>query len=104
MLQKRGSSVRRRAYLCEHVFPRLRHRIGTAALDRLDVLIELSTLGEYGLGEDGRPLALAGGPGEPAAAWPDAAAPPSRHPRLSRDQCPLGGRPGARRCDAPAAP
>ena len=78
------------------MFPRLRHRIGTAALDRLDVLIELSTLGEYGLGEDGRPLALA----EPPRTLSRL---PLRAARL-RDDCPLGGRPSPRRCDAPAAP
>ena len=36
------------------MFPALRERF----LDRLDLLVELGTLGEYGIAEDGRPLAL----------------------------------------------
>ena len=36
------------------MFPALRERL----LDRLDLLVELGTLGEYGIGEDGYPLAL----------------------------------------------
>lgn len=40
------------------MFPRLRQRIGTTLLDRIDLALELSTLGAYGLGEDGRPLAI----------------------------------------------
>jgi len=48
------------------MFPRLRHRFGSALLPRLDVLVELSTLGAYGVGEDGRPLLLeAGGASAP---------------------------------------
>ena len=45
----RAASVRDGPYLHEHVFPRLRHRLGTELLARLDVFVELSTLGEYGL-------------------------------------------------------
>jgi hypothetical protein len=75
------------------VFPRLRQRICTATLDRLDVLIELSTLGEYGLGEDGRPLALAETASDPV---------PGRPIRL-RDDCPLDRPPVSPHCYAPAA-
>jgi hypothetical protein len=38
------------------MFPRLRRQL----LARADLLLELSTLGEYGIDEDGRPMALAG--------------------------------------------
>ncbi len=60
----------------EHMFPRLGQRLSTAVLDGLDVAVELTTLGEYGLAEDGRPLALE----------------PERHGSpfdRSRDDCPL---------------
>lgn len=40
------------------MFPRLRQRFGSALLPRLDVVVELSTLGEYGIDEQGRPLLL----------------------------------------------
>ena len=38
----------------------MRQRFGTAVLDGLDLLVELSTLGEYGLAGDGLPLATGG--------------------------------------------
>ena len=91
------------------MFPRLKQRLGTAALERLDVLVELSTLGEYGLAEDGRPLALDADQGlegrlmretDPA---PDA----DQHSRAplvprSRDACPPPGAASPRRCVPPA--
>ncbi|MEJ7714623.1 MAG: hypothetical protein WKF40_02505 [Thermoleophilaceae bacterium] len=40
------------------MFPRLRQRIGTAIIDRIDLMVELSTLGEYALAEDLRPVAV----------------------------------------------
>lgn len=40
------------------MFPRLRQRFGSALLPRLDVVVEFSTLGEYGIDEQGRPLLL----------------------------------------------
>lgn len=40
------------------MFPRLRERIGPALIDRIDLMIEFSTLGEYALAEDLRPVAL----------------------------------------------
>jgi hypothetical protein len=70
------------------MFPRLRQRISTAVLDRVDLVVELSTLGEYGLGEDGRPIAAVSqhaGSGLPAR---------------SRDVCPWRGRGAPTRCDA----
>ena len=47
----------------------MRQRLGTLMLDRLDLLVELSTLGEYRLADDGRPLALGGGPASGGEAW-----------------------------------
>ena len=58
------------------MFPRLKQRLGTGVLARLDVLVELSTLGEYGVSEDGRPLALA-----------DQAPPPAPLTPRTRDAC-----------------
>ena len=49
MLQPIDPSVRPRAYFHERMFPRLSQRLGARILDRLDVLVQLSTLGEYGL-------------------------------------------------------
>jgi hypothetical protein len=66
------------------MFPRLSQRISSAVLDRLDLVVELSTLGEYGLAEDGLPLALT-----PA----DGSAPHDRN----RDDCPFRARPAATR-------
>jgi hypothetical protein len=47
-LQQIGTSIRRRAYLLERMFPRFREQIGTA----LDLIVEFSTLGEYRLAAD----------------------------------------------------
>jgi hypothetical protein len=71
------------------MFPRLRQRISTAVLDRVDLVVELSTLGEYGLGEDGLPIAA-----EPAGAISS--------PVRSRDICPWRGQISPQRCDASA--
>lgn len=40
------------------MFPRLKQRLGSVVLDRMDLLVELSTLGEYGLAEDGLPVRI----------------------------------------------
>ncbi len=40
------------------MFPALSQRLTTRFLSRLDVIVELSTLGQYGIAEDGLPLAL----------------------------------------------
>jgi hypothetical protein len=40
------------------MFPRLRQRIGTAIVDRIDLMVEFSTLGEYALADDLRPVAM----------------------------------------------
>ena len=40
------------------MFPTLSQRLSTGFLSRLDVIVELSTLGQYGIAEDGRPLPL----------------------------------------------
>jgi hypothetical protein len=71
------------------MFPRLRQRISTAVLDRVDLVVELSTLGEYGLGEDGLPIAA-----EPAGAI--------RSSGRNRDVCPWRGAVSPHRCDAAA--
>lgn len=40
------------------MFPRLRQKIGTALADRIDLMVEFSTLGEYALADDLLPVAL----------------------------------------------
>lgn len=40
------------------MFPRLRQKLGTALVDRIDVLVEFSTLGEYALADDFLPVAM----------------------------------------------
>jgi hypothetical protein len=57
------------------MFPRLRQRIGTAIVDRIDLMVEFSTLGEYALADDLRPVAM----------HADAALEPSRS--RPRDEC-----------------
>lgn len=87
-----------------------RRRFGGGLLDRLDLVVELATLGEYGLAEDGLPLALQagdepdGGP-ESSAGGPltvgvarSAVAQPDR--RAPRDDCPLRGCPSSAGCGA----
>lgn len=71
------------------MFPRMRQRIGTALIDRIDLLVEFSTLGEYALADDLRPVAM----------HADTPVPGSRR---SRDDCPCGDRPVSRRCDGSA--
>jgi hypothetical protein len=70
------------------MFPRLRTRISPALLGRVDRLVELSTLGSYGIDEDGRPMPLE----------PEHGATPGR----LRDDCPYRGALKPSRCDAPA--
>jgi hypothetical protein len=53
------------------MFPRLRQRIGTAIVDRIDLMVEFSTLGEYALADDLRPVAMnAEAPLEPSRRRP----------------------------------
>jgi hypothetical protein len=75
------------------MFPRLRNRIGTAILDRIDLVVEFSTLGEYALAEDLRPVAM-------HAERPHAA-PPAASDR-TRDDCPWRAAPVSLRCDGSA--
>jgi hypothetical protein len=84
-LQDPGTSVRRPSYLYEHMFPRLKTRFAPGLLGRIDRLVELSTLGGYGLDEGGHLMAL-----EPQA--------PARPGRL-RDDCPYRGGVSPQRCD-----
>lgn len=79
------------------MFPTLKQR----ALARVDLLVEVATLGEYGVDEHGRPMELDARP-EPEAAGPSA---------RTRDRCGAARvrrhrceRPGARTPDAPARP
>jgi hypothetical protein len=70
------------------MFPRLRTRIAPGLLGRIDQLVELSTLGGYGVDEGGRLMAL-----EPTA---------HTAPARSRDDCPHRGGVSPQRCDDPA--
>ena len=71
----RGLPSAPRPSLYEHMFPRMRQRIGTALIDRIDLLVEFSTLGEYALADDLRPVAMHADTPAPSA-------------RRSRDDCP----------------
>ncbi|HYI35382.1 MAG TPA: hypothetical protein VEX39_02165 [Thermoleophilaceae bacterium] len=73
------------------MFPRLRQRISTRLIDRIDLLVEFSTLGEYALADDLRPVAM----------HADTPAPSGRR---SRDDCPWSDRPLSGRCDGSARP
>jgi hypothetical protein len=67
------------------MFPRLRQRIGTVLIDRIDLLVEFSTLGEYALADDLRPVAVH-------------ADTPVPRGRRSRDDCPWRDATVSRRC------
>lgn len=76
------------------MFPRLRNRLAPALLQRLDVLVELSTLGEYGIDESGRPMPL---PFE----TPPAPAGAARLAPRRRDRCAPLAEVSPRRCASP---
>jgi hypothetical protein len=65
------------------MFPRLRQRLAPAVLDRIDSVIELGTLGEFGLAEDGLPLRLTS-----EASADTCVRVPAPPVRRSRDFCP----------------
>ena len=71
------------------MFPRMRQKIGTVLIDRIDLLVEFTTLGEYALADDLRPVAM----------HADVPAPSGRR---SRDDCPWRDTPVSRRCDGSA--
>ena len=71
------------------MFPRMRQRIGTVLIDRIDLLVEFSTLGEYALADDLRPVAM----------HADTPAPSSRR---SRDDCPVRDGALSHHCDGSA--
>ena len=71
------------------MFPRMRQRIGTALIDRIDLLVEFTTLGEYALADDLRPVAVHAETPAPSA-------------RRTRDDCPWREAPLSRRCDGSA--
>ncbi|MGH3993804.1 MAG: hypothetical protein ACRDSN_15250 [Pseudonocardiaceae bacterium] len=79
------------------MFSSLTHRLGTRVLDRLDLLVELSTLGEYGVDREGV-FAL-----ETGVCLDVTPAGPPVLPR-SRDDCPRGARLTPFCRDAPARP
>jgi hypothetical protein len=60
------------------MFPRLRTRLAPALLGRVDQLVELSTLGGYGIADDGRLMPLEAEHTPPA-------------PGRLRDDCPYAG-------------
>lgn len=73
------------------MFPRLRQKLGTVLVDRIDVLVEFSTLGEYALADDLLPVAVhddrdmvGNVRGRPVAGL---------ERRRSRDDCPFSDRP-----------
>ena len=68
------------------MFPRLSQRISSAVLDRLDLVIEVSTLGEYGLAEDGLPIAAEAATTRPRGDCQVRLAPTAT--RVARDSCP----------------
>ena len=77
------------------MFSSLAQRLGPRVLARLDLLVELSTLGEYGIDRKGV-----------FAVEPDVepASPGARPFGRSRDDCPYGGRVNTTCRDAPARP
>ena len=106
-LQQIGPSVRAGSYLLERMFPRFTERLGTA----LDLFVEFSTLGEYGLGASPAP--------RPTSAQPAAVSPArglgGADPRVGRSSerrpsvgvvgcVPAATPSGRRRRPAPAPP
>ena len=71
------------------MFPRMRQRIGTVLIDRIDLLVEFTTLGEYALADDLRPVPMHADTPAPSA-------------RRSRDDCPWRDVALSRRCDGSA--
>jgi len=71
------------------MFPRLRQRIGTALVDRIDLMVEFSTLGEYALADDLRPVPM----------HAERTHMESPGTRRNRDDCPWRERPLSVRCD-----
>ena len=67
------------------MFPRMRQRIGTALIDRIDLMVEFTTLGEYALADDLRPVAMHSDTPAPAG-------------RRSRDDGPCRDQPLSGRC------
>ena len=96
-LQQIGTSIRRRAYLPERMFPRLREQIGTA----LDLIVEFSTLGEYRLVVDAPGGASA--PVEAPSQAPQMGGVGARAPRAAVRQTVAGGAAGRVPVATPAA-
>jgi len=84
------------------MFPRLRQKLGTALVDRIDVLVEFSTLGEYALADDLLPVAMHGDGQAERSAGPVGVhhcvtgPAPSQYER-TRDDCPARPVPISRR-------
>ena len=75
------------------MFPRLRARLSTAIVDRIDLAVEFATLGEYVLADDLLPVAT----------HPEGAS-PAHGSRRNRDDCPRRGLTVSRRCDDAVRP
>lgn len=74
-------------------------------LERLDVLIELSTLGEYGVDAHGRPIALEGADADNpchAVRGPGPSTANGSQRQRRRDDCPWHGAATPGRCAWPA--
>jgi hypothetical protein len=69
------------------MFPRLRQTISTTLVDRIDDLVEFSTLGEYVLADDGLPIATADAPACRGSRERGSRAAVTGRP--SRDVCPV---------------
>lgn len=78
------------------MFPRLKQRLGTVVLDRMDLLLELTTLGEYGFADDGLPVAIERAPCPGGA---KSGGLPAAQSVRRRDACPLRGAPTPKICD-----
>lgn len=81
----------------EHMFPRLRQKLCTALVDRIDLVVEFSTLGEYALADDLLPVATHDDHPAAGAAFALSAPTLSTERSRLRDDCPLRERPLSRR-------
>lgn len=84
------------------MFPGVKQRLGAAVLNRVDLLVELATLGEYGLTEVGLSVRIGEElePVEPAR--PRARLDPPFPRGRMRAACPKRGAATPQRCEPPA--
>lgn len=85
------------------MFPRLRQKLGPALVERLDLLVEFSTLGEYALADDLLPVAMHAAPcpgrGTDTVRDERAARGAAATRGRPRDDCPVHDAPLSRRCN-----